>query len=115
MSILSLFSLCLLSSCTLSLARIRMQKHFSIDDGILVFTIGCMVPATITFLTFGHKLYLLEAIESRTPGLELQPDILGQAFALHKFAAIGLIFTWFSVIAVNVRLLTVSGAAAYCW
>lgn len=115
MSILSLLSLCLLSTCALSLTRIRTRKHFSIDDGVLVFTIGCLVPATITFLTFGHKLYLLEAAESRTPGLELQPDILDQAIALQKFAAIGLMLTWSSVIAVNARLLTQSNGSRCCW
>ena len=96
-----LFGLCLVSACARYFIRIRLQKKFSIDDGILLFGIGCLIAAIAVLFTFVDKLYLAEAIESGTPFIELPPDFMEQAYDQHKLSIIVLILTWCSIVSVK--------------
>ena len=90
---LVLFALCLISSCARFYVRIGVQKTFSIDDGVLLFGIGCLIAAMGLLFTFIDKLYLVEVTEAGTLGVVLPPDFLEDAFDFQKLVAVALILT----------------------
>ncbi len=78
-----------------------MQKSFSIDDGVLVFGVGCLIAAMTLLFIFVDRMYLMGAIESGTPGIELSLDIIKEVFDFHKFVTVGLVLTWCSIVSVK--------------
>lgn len=93
--------LCLISASARFYIRIRLQKQFSIDDGILLFGIACLVCAMVLLFTFIDKMYVVGASEAGLPGLVFPLDFLDQAFDFQKLVTVSLILTWCSIVAVK--------------
>ncbi len=96
-----LFALCLISSFARLYIRIGVQKNFSIDDGLLLFGVGCLIAAMTLLFIFVDRMYLVGAIESGTLGIEHSSAIIKDVFDLHKFVTVGLVLTWCSIISVK--------------
>ncbi|KAA6406929.1 MAG: hypothetical protein FRX48_09227 [Lasallia pustulata] len=103
---LVLFIICLISVCARFYIRVRIQKRFSADDGILLFGVCCLICAMVLLFIFVDRMYLVEASESGIPGIELPPDIMGQAYEYQKLLDIALILTWCSIVAVKFSYLS---------
>ena len=98
---LVLFVLCLISSCARFYIRIGVQKNFSLDDGVLLFGVGCLIAAMALLFTFIDKMYLVGATQSDPPGIELPSDFIEEAFVFQKFVTVALILTWCSIVSVK--------------
>ena len=55
----------------------------------------------VLLFIFVDRMYLVEASESRIPGIELPPDIMGQAYEFQILLYIALMLTWCSIVAVK--------------
>lgn len=98
---LVLFGICLISSCARFYIRIGVQKSFSIDDGVLLFGVGCLIAAMAMLFIFIDKLYLAGAAEADTPGIGLPSDFIEETFDLQKLVVVALILTWCSIASVK--------------
>ena len=78
-----------------------MQKTFSIDDGVLLFGVGCLIAAMGLLFTLIDDMYLVEVTEAGTPGVVLPSDFLEDAFNFQKYVAVALILTWCSIVSVK--------------
>ena len=96
-----LFALCLTSASARFYVRIRIQKQFSIDDGVLLFGIACLISAMALLFTFVDKMYLVGALENGIPMVQLPADFIEQAFDFQKLVVIALILTWCSMASVK--------------
>ena len=98
---LVLFAFCMISSCARFYIRIVVQKSFSVDDGVLLFGVGCLIAAIALLFVFIDRMYLVGATEAGTPNIQLPPDFIEEAFAFHKYVTVALILTWCSIVAVK--------------
>lgn len=78
-----------------------MQKSFSVDDGVLLFGVSCLIAAMALLFTYVDKLYLVGAVQSGAPGIELPSDFIEEAFLFQKLGAAALILTWCSIVSVK--------------
>lgn len=100
-STLVLFIVCLVSACARFYIRIRIQKSFAIDDGILLIGIACLISATAVLFTAFDKMYLVGAAEAGASGLTFPLDFMEQAFDFQKLAVVSLILTWCCIVSVK--------------
>ena len=98
---LTLFIFCLISACARFYIRIRVQKQFSADDGLLLFGIGCLICAMGLLFTFADRMYLVGAIESETQEIRLPSNFTEQAFDFQKLCTVALILTWCAIVSVK--------------
>lgn len=96
-----LFALCLASACVRYYVRIYIQRQFSIDDGILLFGIACLVSAIVLLHSFIDELYLVGALQEGTPGISLPSDFISQAFDFGKLSTVAQVLTWCSLASVK--------------
>lgn len=93
--------ICIISTCTRLYVRIFVQKQFAIDDGILLFGVGCLICAMALLYNFADEMYLVGAVEAGMTGIKIPPDFILQAFYYHKMGTISLILTWCSIVSVK--------------
>lgn len=98
---LVLFVLCLISACARFYIRIHLQKSFSIDDGILLFGIACLICAMGVLFKLADTMFLIGASEAGAPGLIFPPDFIERSFEFEKLAAVVGILTWCSIVSVK--------------
>ena len=97
-----MFALCLVSAWARYYVRIRLQKEFSSDDGILLFGIVCLLVAMGLLSTFIDKMYVVGASQSgNLVGVPLPSDFLQQAYDFQKFVTIAMVLTWMSIVSVK--------------
>ena len=97
----TLFGLCLISACARFYIRLRIQKSFAIDDGILLFGIICVIAAMVLLHTFTDEMMLVGATETGLSGIDLPPDFISQAFDFQRLVTAGLILTWTAIVSVK--------------
>lgn len=98
---LVLFAICMVTSCARFYIRIGVQKTFSIDDGVLLFGVCCLIAGMGLLLNFADQMFLVGATESGMPNIELPPDFIEQAFDYQKLVTVALILTWCAIVAVK--------------
>jgi hypothetical protein len=96
-----LFVLCLIVTSVRFYIRICVQQQLSVDDGILLFGILCLISAMAILLTIVDKLYVVGAIENGVPVDQLPSNFIDQAFDCQKFIDIALILSWLSMVSVK--------------
>ena len=74
------FYFTLISACVRFYIRIRMQKQLSVDDGFLLFGIGCLICAMAMMFTFTEKMYLVEVVLLGSPKLQLSLKFFQESF-----------------------------------
>lgn len=83
-----------------------MQKQFSIDDGVFLFGMCCLISVEAILFTFIDSMYLVEALFfSDIAGVSLPSDFRQESFDFQKMAALTLGLTWFAIHAVKFSLL----------
>ena len=98
---LVLFALCLASTIARFYVRIHVQRQFSIDDGILLFGVACLMSAMALLFTFADRMYLVGAVEAGVTDIDLPSDFIQQAFDFHKLVTVALVLTWCSIVSVK--------------
>ena len=78
-----------------------MQKQFSIDDGILLFGVLCLISATVILFVSLDGLFLVEALEGDNIPTDLPVDFLHQIIQYERLAVAPLVLTWCSIICVK--------------
>ena len=91
----------MISSCARFYIRIGVQKTFSIDDGVLLFGICCLIAGMGLLLHFDDKMFLVGATESGMPNIQLPSDFIEQAFDFQKLVTVALILTWCAIVSVK--------------
>ena len=81
--------------------RYFIQKQLSIDDGILLFGILCLIAAMVLLFIFVDNLFLVEALEGNTIPADLPIDFLRRITEFEKLALAALVLTWCSIISVK--------------
>ncbi|KAI9705086.1 MAG: hypothetical protein M1836_006869 [Candelina mexicana] len=83
--------------------RIHKQAFlFTIDDGILLFGVVCLVVASGLLLKFVDKMYVVGASESSNlVHVSLPDDFISQAYDFHKLVTVALILTWCTIVCVK--------------
>ena len=86
--------------------RIRLQKKFSIDDGLLIVALCCLIIAlSMMYSCAINNMYFEEAFTTNLPGAHLPADPLQDANAFHKWATIILMLSWCAIVAVKFSFL----------
>lgn len=96
-----MFGLCLASACVRYYIRLYIQRQFSIDDGILLLGIACLVVAVVLLFRFIDEMYLVGALQEGTPDISLPSDFISQAFDFDKLSTVTNVLTWCSLISVK--------------
>ena len=104
-SIVVLFGICVISASARFYIRIRVQKQLSLDDGFLLFGIGCFICALAILFTYIDDMYMTAAFLFRLKDMELSPDFIQKSFDYQKMAAVSLILTWCSIVSVKFSFL----------
>ena len=102
MSNIVLFALCLASACARYYVRVRVQREFSIDDGILLLGIACLIVAMGLLATFIDNMYVVGASEAgNIVGVPLPADFIQQAYYFQKMVTVALVLTWTAIVCVK--------------
>ena len=97
-----LFALCIASACARYYVRIRIQKEFTSDDGILLLGIVCLIVAMGLLGTFIDKMYVIGASEAgNVVGVPLPSDFIQQAYDFQKLVTVALVLTWTAIVCVK--------------
>ena len=98
-----LFAICIVSVCSRYYIRIKIQREFSIDDGILLFGVLCLITAMGLLPTFLDEQYIVTgALEYGDPnGAPLPDNFIEQAFRSQKFNVLAMVLTWISIVCVK--------------
>ena len=96
-----LFGVCLASVGVRYYVRYFIQKQLSIDDGILLFGILCLISAMVLLFIFVDDLFLVEALEGNTIPASLPVDFLEHVTQFEKLVVGALVLTWCSIISVK--------------
>ena len=91
----------MISACARFYIRIRVQKQLSLDDGFLLFGIGCFIGALAILFTFIDDMYMTAAVQFRLKEMEISPDFIQRAADYQKMVAVSLILTWCSIVSVK--------------
>jgi hypothetical protein len=81
--------------------RIHVQRQFSIDDGILLFGVACLIAAMALIFTFVDGMYLIGVAEAGMSEIELPSDFIQQAYDFQKLVTVALVLTWCSIVSVK--------------
>lgn len=73
----------------------------SIDDGILLFGILCLISAMVLLFIFVDDLFLVEALEGNTIPADLPVDFLQGVFDFERLVVGALVLTWCAIISVK--------------
>ncbi|CAF9924998.1 hypothetical protein IMSHALPRED_006347 [Imshaugia aleurites] len=96
-----LFGVCLASVSIRYYVRFFIQKQVSIDDGILLFGILCLISAMVLLFIFVDDLFLVEALEGNTIPADLPVDFLQGVFDFERLVVGALVLTWCAIISVK--------------
>ena len=81
--------------------RFFIQKQLSIDDGILLFGILCLISAMVLLFIFVDNLYLVEALEGNNIPSDLPVDFLQGVSDFERYVVGAMVLTWCSIISVK--------------
>ena len=81
--------------------RFFIQKQVSIDDGILLFGILCLISAMVLLFIFVDNLYLVEALEGNIIPTDLPVDFLQGVSDFERLVVGAMVLTWCSIISVK--------------
>lgn len=96
-----LFAVCLVSVTVRYYVRFFIQKQLSIDDGILLFGILCLISAMVLLFIFVDNLYLVEALEGNVIPTDLPVDFLQGVSDFERLVVGAMVLTWCSIISVK--------------
>lgn len=100
-----LLILCLVSVCVRFYIKLGIQKRFSIDDGLLIFGLCCIICAEGLFFSYSEGMYLSEALVLRLPGTQLSPDWMNEEWAYEDKSTAALVLSWCSIVSVKFSFL----------
>ena len=81
--------------------RFFIQKQLSIDDGILLFGILCLISAMVLLFIFVDNLYLVEALEGNNIPSDLPVDFLQGVSDFERLVVGAMVLTWCAIISVK--------------
>ena len=81
--------------------RFFIQKQLSIDDGILLFGILCLISAMVLLFIFVDDLFLVEALEGNMYPTDLPVDFLQGVSDLERLLVGAMVLTWCAIISVK--------------
>lgn len=96
-----LFGVCLASVGVRYYVRFFIQKQLSIDDGILLFGVLCLITAIVLLYIFVDDLFLVEALEGNTIPANLPVDFLQRVSDFERLVVGALVLTWCAIISVK--------------
>jgi hypothetical protein len=96
-----LFVVCLIATTARFYVRIRVQQQLSVDDGILLLGVLCLISAMALLFTIIDKLYVIGAIENGVPVDQLPSNFIEQAYDGQKFLDVAMILCWCSIVSVK--------------
>lgn len=98
-----LFVVCIFSVCSRYFIRLRIQREFTIDDGILLLGVFCLITGMGLLPTFLDEQYIVVgALEYGNPtGAPLPSDFIEQAFRSQKYNTLAMVLTWTSIVCVK--------------
>ena len=96
-----LFGVCLASVSVRYYVRFFIQKQLSVDDGILLFGILCLISAMVLLFIFVDDLFLVEALEGNTIPANLPVDFLQHVLEFERLVVGALVLTWCAIISVK--------------
>lgn len=105
MSSLTLLILALVSLLGRLYVRIRIQKKFTIDDGLLVFGNCCLVCALILHFTYMETMYMSLALSFGDIHMEIPPNLLQEVLIYHRVEVASLALSWTTIACVKFSFL----------
>ncbi|KAL8689172.1 MAG: hypothetical protein Q9218_005095 [Villophora microphyllina] len=102
---LSLFIVCIVSVIVRFYIRLRVQKRFQVDDGILLFGIACLIAAVVLFYFYVDMMYMTEALVLGRGNVTITPNFFADSMEYHKIIITALVLSWWSLMAVKLCFL----------
>ena len=96
-----LLVLCIFSVSARLYIRLRIQKHFGIDDGIVLFGTACLIAAIAVILLYIDRMYMVEAFTYYGPEAEFTLDPIQNIYFFHDILITVLCLTWSVLVAVK--------------
>ena len=82
--------------------RLKVQKQFSSDDGILLFGLLSLVAAIALLMKFIDQMYIVGTSESgNLIDVSLPGDFIQEAYFFQKMVTVSLVLTWCAIVAVK--------------
>ena len=100
-----LFVVAILGVCGRFYIRIRIQRAFAIDDGILLFGLCSLICAEALLFVCKDDMYLVEAFLLRPSQATIPNNFLDMSFAYQKFITVALLMLWFTIASVKFSFL----------
>lgn len=86
--------------------RLRLRQKHWIDDGFLIFAFCCLTIAlSIIYALAIDEMYLVEALLTKLPDIELPTDLLQEVNAFHKWVSAVDTLCWCAIMAVKFSFL----------
>ena len=85
--------------------RIRIQRTFSLDDGILLFGLCCLTCAEGLLFVYWDDMYVVEALLMRPAQATFSMNFMDNAFAYQKWVTTSLVLLWMAVASVKFSFL----------
>ena len=102
---LVLYCVAVLGVCARFYIRIRIQRAFSLDDGILLFGLACLTCAEGLLFVFRDDMYLIEAILMRPGQTVIPKNFMDSAYSYQKWVAATLLLLWMAIASVKFSFL----------
>ena len=102
---LTLFALAWIACCVRFYIRVRIQKQLSIDDGFLLFGLGCLSSAIGVLFTFIDDIYTSEAFSLGDTSFQFTPTFLEQSNIYHLRVTVVLMLSWCAIGSVKLSYL----------
>lgn len=78
-----------------------LQKQFSIDDGIVLFGVLCLVVSMVLLINFIDDLFLMKALEGDKIPENLPVNFLKRVVDFERYATGALVLTWCVIVCVK--------------
>lgn len=104
-TVISLLTLSLVATVGRVAIRLRHHKRLFIDDVFLFIAVACLCVAIGLMLHSSSSLYLVEAVQTGSPSIELPPDWLEQSQLYRRYNAAWEALIWTNLFAVKFSFL----------
>ena len=85
--------------------RLHVQKHFGVDDGLVVFGVLLLIAAMGMLYHFANMMYMFEALSLGDKDIELSFNVIQDALSFKKWVTVSLITTWVAINTVKASFL----------